>query len=55
LSTVFISVWYWIKDCFWLVYDRYIAGIETGIKLVEGWYYLKYLYPDWYCQLIPDW
>jgi hypothetical protein len=44
LLKTFISVWYWVKDCFWLVYDRYITGIETGIKLVEGWYYLKYLY-----------
>jgi hypothetical protein len=43
LLKTFISVWYWVKDCFWLVYDRYITGIETGIKLVEGRYYLKYL------------
>ncbi len=25
----------------------YIPGIETGIKLVQGWYYLRSL-PGWY-------
>ncbi len=42
----------------WQVYR---TGIETGIKLVLGWYYLKYL-QDWYLywgryellQLMPD-
>ncbi len=34
------------KTIFWLVYGRCITGLETGIKLVAGWYYLEYL-PDW--------
>ncbi len=34
------------KTIFGLVYGRCIAAVETGIKLVSGWYYLEYL-PDW--------
>jgi len=34
------------KTIFWLVYGRCITGLETGIKLVSGWYYLEYL-PGW--------
>jgi hypothetical protein len=37
-----------LNIAFQLGYGRYITGIETGMKLVEGgWYYLKYL-PGWY-------
>ncbi len=34
------------KTIFRLVYRRCITALETGIKLVSGWYYLEYL-PDW--------
>ncbi len=29
-----------------LIYGSCITGLETGVKLVAGWYYLEYL-PDW--------
>jgi hypothetical protein len=31
------------KTSFWLVWDKYIPDIEINIKLVQGWYYLRYL------------
>jgi hypothetical protein len=37
------------RQFFWAAKWRvYRTGVETGIKLVQGWYYLKYL-QDWYC------
>jgi hypothetical protein len=47
------------KTDFWLVWGRYVFGIETCIKRVPGWYYCFYqvstgirvVLP----QLIPDW
>jgi hypothetical protein len=37
-----------LNIAFQLGYGRYITGIKTDMKLVEGgWYYIKYL-PDWY-------
>jgi hypothetical protein len=49
LQKTFIPICYryQIQDYFLAgIYGRCITGLETGIKLVAGWYYLKYL-PDW--------
>jgi len=33
--------WYWVQDWYCPVWDRYIIGIETDIKLLQDWYYIR--------------
>ncbi len=48
-SSIFLKKMDWAKGRqektdFLLVWGRYFLAIETGIKFVQGWYYLRVLY-----------